>query len=155
MRLLQTSDALDPETIPEGLQNFDFVPYLLSAIPIAGPIMGVQVLQEIGHRVAASVRQVSRRAAPAAQLSWRPAGCVPRTGLRRGLLRFCRRPLPAMQLEQCAGSGWGCGMAAQAPAALGGSDTVRPLNFGAWPACRSRWACPCSCPTARSGCTAR
>lgn len=59
VRLLQTSDALDAETIPLELQNFDFVPYLLSAVPIAGPIMGVQLVHEVGHRVAARLKGVS------------------------------------------------------------------------------------------------
>ena len=58
VRLLQTSDALDAETIPLELQNFDFVPYLLSAVPIAGPIMGVQLVHEVGHRIAARLKGV-------------------------------------------------------------------------------------------------
>ena len=58
LRALQTADALDPETIPSEIANYDFMPYLLSALPIAGSIMGVQLLHELGHRLAANARNV-------------------------------------------------------------------------------------------------
>ena len=150
VRLLQTADALDADTIPLELQNFDFVPYLLSALPIAGPIMGVQLLHEIGHRVAASMRQVRLCTLLAvlhiAALASQAVAACSATSVSWA----CSCESCAVPHKQPAHASASVHLASQALAAV-----VYQALLTAAGGCRSSWACRSSCPTARSGCTAR
>ena len=48
----------DANILPPGLEDFDPVPYFSAALPIILATFGTQLIHELGHRVAASVRKV-------------------------------------------------------------------------------------------------
>ncbi len=41
------------------MEDYDAVPYLLSALPIAGAVMATQAAHELAHRVVAARKKVS------------------------------------------------------------------------------------------------
>ena len=64
MLLQETVDWLarpenyDPDLAPPGLEGFDPVPFLLSALPISTSVMVTQFAHELGHRVVAFRKKV-------------------------------------------------------------------------------------------------
>ena len=46
---------------PPGITDFDAVPYFSAALPIALSTYAAQLIHELGHRVAASMRKVEPR----------------------------------------------------------------------------------------------
>ena len=55
---LANPENLNAEKLPPFIENFDAVPYLLSGLPIAGTVLGINLLQEIAHRSVASLKKV-------------------------------------------------------------------------------------------------
>ena len=70
---LANPDAFQADALPKFVEEYDAVPYLLSAVPIAAGVMGVQLAHELAHRAVAARKQV------------RALWCVSSLGLR------CRR----------------------------------------------------------------
>ena len=50
--------TLAPGELPPGLEDFDVQAYVEGAFPIAGGIWAVSAAHEVGHMIAAAVRQV-------------------------------------------------------------------------------------------------
>lgn len=55
---LANPQNVDPDVLPPGLEGFDPVPYFSAALPIVLATFGTQLVHELGHRVAASIRKV-------------------------------------------------------------------------------------------------
>ncbi|KAK9822249.1 hypothetical protein WJX81_006259 [Elliptochloris bilobata] len=55
---LSNPDALQADVLPKFVEEYDAVPYLLSALPIAAAVMGTQVVHEIAHRAVAARRNI-------------------------------------------------------------------------------------------------
>ncbi len=58
---LSQPDALQADSLPKFVEDFDAVPYLLSALPIAGAVMGTQAAHELAHRIVAARKGVRAR----------------------------------------------------------------------------------------------
>lgn len=58
LEYLARPENYDPDLLPPGLENFDPTPYLLSSLPVAGGVLSIQFLHELGHRVAAYFAKV-------------------------------------------------------------------------------------------------
>ena len=65
IELLARPDSFQADSIPPELEHFDFVPLLLSSLPISSAIIVLQGIQEAAHRLIANARDVS----PPASLS--------------------------------------------------------------------------------------
>lgn len=50
-------DSLKGE-VPESVENYDALPFLLSALPISFSVLGVQFAHELGHKLVAESRKV-------------------------------------------------------------------------------------------------
>ena len=55
---LANPDAFQADALPKFVEEYDAVPYLLSALPIAAGVMGVQLAHELAHRAVAARKQV-------------------------------------------------------------------------------------------------
>ena len=55
---LANPDAFQADALPKFVEEYDAVPYLLSALPIAAAVMAVQLAHELAHRAVAARRQV-------------------------------------------------------------------------------------------------
>lgn len=49
-------DNLNNDVLPPGLDTWDPAPYLASALPLFISILGINLLHEVGHRIAAAIR---------------------------------------------------------------------------------------------------
>jgi hypothetical protein len=58
---LSAPDALQADSLPKFVEEFDAVPYLLSALLIAGAVMGTQAAHELAHRIVAARKGVRAR----------------------------------------------------------------------------------------------
>ena len=50
-------DSLKGE-VPEYVENYDALPFLLSALPISFSVLGIQFAHELGHKLVAETRKV-------------------------------------------------------------------------------------------------
>jgi hypothetical protein len=57
---LANPDNLNAESLPPFIENFDALPYLESALPIAGAVLGVNVLHDLVQRSVALAKKVQR-----------------------------------------------------------------------------------------------
>lgn len=57
---LANPENLQAESLPPFIENFDATPYLASALPIAGGVLGISLLSEIVQRSVAATKQVCR-----------------------------------------------------------------------------------------------
>ncbi len=57
---LANPENLKAESLPPFIENFDATPYVASALPIAGGVLGISVLSEIVQRSVAATKQVCR-----------------------------------------------------------------------------------------------
>ena len=57
MDLLSQPDGLKGD-LPLDVENYDALPFFLSALPISASVVGIQVAHEVGHRVAAFRKKV-------------------------------------------------------------------------------------------------
>jgi hypothetical protein len=55
---LANPENLNAENLPPFINDFDVIPYLQSALPIAGSVLGINVLHEVLQRTVASVKKV-------------------------------------------------------------------------------------------------
>lgn len=58
IELLSRPDSFQADSIPPELNDFDFVPLLVSSVPISSAIVLLQIVQELAHRFVANSRQV-------------------------------------------------------------------------------------------------
>ena len=82
---LSQPDALQADSLPKFVEEFDAVPYLLSALPIAGAVMGTQAAHELAHRIVAARKGV--RARPSA--CCRNVSDVPAISAEQGMSSRC------------------------------------------------------------------
>ena len=57
VEFLNRPDALQSDSLPQDVLDFDAVPYFMSALPITASVMGVQLLHELSHRAVAYARK--------------------------------------------------------------------------------------------------
>jgi hypothetical protein len=54
---LAKPENLQAESLPPFVESFDVVPYVISALPIAGGVLGINVLHELVQRSVAASKQ--------------------------------------------------------------------------------------------------
>ncbi|GMH38440.1 hypothetical protein BSKO_06324 [Bryopsis sp. KO-2023] len=55
---LARPENYDPDLLPPGLETFDPIPYVLSSLPIAGGVIFLQFMHDLGHRITASFSKI-------------------------------------------------------------------------------------------------
>lgn len=55
---LSRPENLQADSLPPFIENFDAVPYIISALPISGSVLGINVLHEVVQRTVAATKQV-------------------------------------------------------------------------------------------------
>lgn len=54
---LAKPENLQADSLPPFVESFDVVPYVISALPIAGGVLGINVLHELVQRSVAASKQ--------------------------------------------------------------------------------------------------
>ncbi|CAL8466800.1 g6336 [Coccomyxa elongata] len=55
---LSRPENLQADSLPPFIENFDAVPYIISALPISGSVLGINVLHEVVQRTVAATKQI-------------------------------------------------------------------------------------------------